>query len=478
MIIVYFFFLVKEIRLKGGVFLENTNFEVMEKTAVWKAILKLSIPTVLSTIISILYNITDTYFIGLLDDPVQLGAISLAFPVFMILQAVGNMFGNGAPSYISRCLGSGKIGEVKKTSAVSVYSSVILTVLMTLLFFVFKQPILHLLGTSEANIVPTGDYLSIVVGLSFILILQVVLPSMLRAEGRVKEAVIGMILGTVLNIVLDPIFILVFRQGVAGAAWATMIGNFVAVIYYIAVYIRGNTVLSIKLRDFKPNTHILSEVLKIGLPMSVSQAASSFAMVLFNNLAAAYGDYVISAYGVAVKMITMEFMIIMGYVSGYMPFAGYNFGARNTDRMISALKFTMLTGTALCVLFLIPFTFLARPFMNAFTSSEEIINVGVQFLNAQAWAVPFMAVQMTMMSTFQATGEALRAMIVNLGRQCLLYIPLLYIFNGLWHLKGLLHVQMAADLLTTAVALIIGIPLLVKLFRQHMEREVSRNISA
>lgn len=456
----------------------NTNFELMEKTPVSKAILKLSIPTVLSTIISILYNITDTYFIGLLDDPVQLGAISLAFPVFMILQAVGNMFGNGAPSYISRCLGAGKYEEVKKTSSVSVYVSLITTIILTILFFIFKTPILHMLGTSEANIGPTGEYLSIVVGLSFIMILQVVLPSMLRAEGKVKEAVIGMIIGTVLNIVLDPIFILVLGQGVAGAAWATMIGNFVAVIYYIAVYVKGNTLLSIKLRDFKPTARVLSEVLKIGLPTSISQMATSLALVMFNNLAAQYGDNVISAYGVASKMITMVFMIVMGYVSGYMPFAGYNYGAGNNKRMLSAFKFTAVTGTVACVVFIIPFTFLSKSFMGAFTSSEEIIHIGVQFLSAQAWAVPFMAIQMTMMSTFQATGEALRAMIVNLGRQCLFYIPLLYIFNYFWQLTGLLHVQMAADLLTTAIALLIGIPLLVKLFRQHTEREMHEKISA
>lgn len=198
----------------------------MENVPVPQAILKLSIPTVLSMIVSILYNLTDTYFIGLLDDSVQLGAISLAFPVFVIIQAVGNIFGNGAPSYISRSLGAKKYDEVRRTSAVSIYVSLLITAIMTMVCFIFMKPILRFLGTSTDTVAPTESYLKIVVGFSMILALQIILPALLRSEGRVKEAVIGMMLGTVLNIVLDPIFIIVLKQGVAGAAWATVIGNF------------------------------------------------------------------------------------------------------------------------------------------------------------------------------------------------------------------------------------------------------------
>ena len=212
--------------------MQGTNIELLECAPVPRAILKLSIPTVLSNIVSLLYNLTDTYFIGMLDDPVQLGAISLAFPVFMLIQAVGNIFGNGAPSYISRRLGAKRYDEVKRTSAVSVYVSSSATIVIGILCFIFMEPILHLLGTSEANIGPTRAYLKVIVSFAVIIILQIILSSMLRAVGKVKEAVIGIILGTVLNIVLDPVFILLFHQGVAGAAIATIIGNFAGVIYY------------------------------------------------------------------------------------------------------------------------------------------------------------------------------------------------------------------------------------------------------
>lgn len=450
--------------------MQGTNIELLERSPVPQAILKLSIPTVLSNIVSLLYNLTDTYFIGLLDDPVQLGAISLAFPVFMLIQAIGNVFGNGAPSYISRCLGAKRYDEVKRTSAVSVYVSSAATIVIGIAIFAFMDPILHLLGTSEANIGPTRFYLQVIVAFAVVIILQVILSSMLRAVGKVKEAVIGIIIGTVLNIILDPVFILVFHQGVAGAAIATIIGNFVGVVYYIVVYIKGDIPLSIQLKDCRPSVRIFSEVLKIGLPNSVSVIIMSCSNIILNNLASDFGDHVVSAYGVSGKLIQMVFMIVVGYVTGYMPFAGYNYGAGNFKRMLSALKFTMLSGTGICLVLLVPFVWLSPNFVGAFTTDAQIIDVGVRFLRAQAWAVPIMAVQSTMMVTFQATGQAIRAMTVNMGRQLLYNIPFLFLFSRLWGLNGLLHAQMAADYCTVITAVLIGIPLLRSLHQKSKQQ--------
>lgn len=229
--------------------------------------------------------------------------------------------------------------------------------------------------------------------------------------------------------------------------------------------------LSVRPRDFHPSARIFQEVLKIGLPNSISQIIMSFSNILLNNLAAGYGDYVISAYGVAGKLISMVYMITVGYVSGYMPFAGYNYGANRFKRMLSALRFTMLSGTCLCLVLLVPFLWLAPAFVKVFTSDAQIIEVGVAFLHAYAWVVPFMAIQMSMMCTFQATGSAVRAMVVNLGRQCLFNIPFLYLFNRLWGLSGLLYAQMSADICTTVLAVIIGIPLLRRLYGMQKSSE-------
>ena len=453
--------------------MDTKNIELMERSSVPKAILTLSIPTLLSTIVSLLYNLTDTYFIGLLDDPIQLGAISLAFPVFMVIQAIGNVFGNGAPSYVSRCLGAGNQQEARRTGAVAAYVSVAATLVMTALCFVFLEPVLQVLGTSADTLGPTRQYVQIVLSFSVFMTLQSVLPALLRSEGRVKEAVIGMVIGTGLNIVLDPVFILLLHQGVAGAAWATIIGNIFAVVYYLSIYLRGKTSLSVFPRDFKPSRRILAEVLKIGLPSSVSQIIMSFSNIMMNNLASGYGDYVISAYGVAGKLTTMVFMITIGYISGYMPFAGYNYGAGKYRRMLSAMRFSLISGTGVCLVLLIPFLWLAPSFLRLFTSDPQIIDVGVQFLRAYAWVVPFMAIQMTVMCTFQAVGDGVRSMLLNLGRQLLFYIPFLYLFNHLWGLTGLLYAQTGADICVTILAVLIGLPLLRKLGKMQGPRSAS-----
>lgn len=453
--------------------MEHNNFELMEQVPVKKAILTLAIPTVFSTIIQLIYNLTDTFFIGMLDDPLQLAAISLTFPVFLIIQAIGNIFGSGAPSYISRCLGAKQYEQAKHTSAVSLYSALIGILVITACCFLFMTPILHAIGTSSDTIGPTREYMSVICGFAFVLTLQIILPAMLRAEGKVRQAVTGMVIGTVLNIILDPIFILVLGWGVAGAAWATIVGNFGAVIYYLIYFFREKGIISIFPKDFKPSLVIYKEVVKIGLPSSLAQIIMSFANIFTNNLAVVYGDEVISAFGVAGKALMMVAMIVTGFVMGFTPFAGYNYGARNTHRLIEGIKFTMLAGTAGCIVFLFLFLGLGPIFMRTFTSNPRVVEVGVRLMQAQAWCVPVLAIQMTMMATFQATGQAAKAAIVNFGRQCIFLFPLLYLLNNLFGLTGLMYAQSVADLLTTMVALVIGIPFLQKLHKLDKKYSLS-----
>lgn len=197
--------------------LQDKNIQLMDSASVPKAIITLAIPTVISNMITLIYNLTDTFFIGMLDDPIQLGAISLAFPVFLVIQAVGSIFAFGAPAYISRSLGAKRYDEVKSTSAVSHYMAIVSIVFISVLFFIFENLILDLIGATDENVIPTREYLNVIIGLGFVITMQVVMPSLLRAEGKVKEAMIGMIIGTGLNIILDPLFILVFGMGAAGA---------------------------------------------------------------------------------------------------------------------------------------------------------------------------------------------------------------------------------------------------------------------
>lgn len=437
--------------------MEDKNLELMEKAPIPKAILSLALPTVFSSIVTLIYNLADTYFIGLLHDMYQLGAVSLAYPIFTVVQAIGNIFSIGAAPFISRSLGAQKYDDVKKASAVSAYTAVIVTFVITAAYFLFHSTFLGVLGTSADTYGPTRDYLDVIVALGFLMTLQIVLSAFLRAEGKVKESVIGLILGNVVNIILDPIFILRLGLGAGGAAWATMIGNAASVVFFLFIFLKRKPHVSIRFKDFKPSMSIYKEVLKIGIPASARQILMGVTNIFFNNLAADYGDYVIAGYGVAGKMIFIAIVIVNGYTSGYMPFAGYNLGANKPQRVKSALKFTLLSSTGLCVVLLIPFLGLARTFMGIFTPDPDAINAGVLFLNTYAICLVFLGIQFTMMSTLQVLGKATRALIINIGRQTLFFFPLLYLFNNLFQLKGLIAVNPIADVITTIVAAILAV---------------------
>ena len=449
--------------------MQDKNLELMEKAPVKKAILTLALPTIFSSIATLLYNLADTYFIGLLDDVYQLGAVSLAYPVFIIMQAVGNIFGIGVAQYISRCLGAQNYKEVKQTSSVTVYTSVLATFGLTAIYFLLRTPILSILGTSEHTFMLTKKYLDVVVVFAFTMTLQTVLGSLLRAEGKAKHAVIEMVLGTVVNIILDPIFILKFNMGVVGAAIATIIGIAMADIYCLVVLLTGKTTISLRIGDFKPAARIYKEVFKIGVPACAGQLLMSVTNTAFNNLAVGYGDYVISAYGVAGKMIYIALIIVNSYTGGYMPFAGYNLGANRIDRVTEAFKFTIISSTILSLVLLVPFVGVARPFMTAFTSDKATIDVGVMILSTWAVCLPFIGIQFTMMSTLQVFGQAARAMIVNIGRQSIFYFPFLYLLNHFFGLTGLFAINPVSDIITTVAAVLLVISPLRKLMRVAKE---------
>ncbi len=450
---------------------KEDNLDLMEKAPVKKAILTLAIPTVLGTIVQLIYNLTDTYFIGLMDDPNQLAAISLAFPVAMLIQALGNIFGLGAPAYISVKLGEQNMDSAKRASATAFYTTIGVGVLMTLFFALFLEKLLPVIGTSPDTYQLTKEYLQVIGWFSIILVLQIVLPGLLRSEGATKQSVIGMLIGNIINIILDPIFILVFNMGVAGAAWATIIGNAISVCYYLFYFAKCKGVLTIALSWFKPTWQLYKNMFKIGIPATISQVLMSVVGVVQNNVAAGYGDYVITAFGVASKAFMVAIMIAIGFSQGLQPFAGYNYGAGNYRRMTAGVKTSMLYGTIICIFVAILFGVFPRPFMAAFTSSDLIIDTGVEMMHALLWCIPLISIQMTLVVVLQSTGQAIKACILLLSRQWLLYVPVLFILNHLFQLHGFMYAQPVADYGTTILALLFTVPFLRKLHKMEEEQE-------
>ncbi len=447
--------------------MDNDRILLMEKAPVRQAILKLSLPTMLAMAVVMIYNLTDTFFIGRLNDPNLVAALSIASPIFMGIQAIGNMFSNGASSYISRKLGSREYEEAKRTSSTAVYTALVVGVVLTVLLMLFRQPLLAVIGTSAATLQATSDYFSIVSSFAIVFILQISLAGLIRSEGATNKAMVGMMLGIGSNILLDPLFIFAFDMGVAGAAWATVIGTAIGALYFATHLLSKNTLLSVKPRNFHPSKKIYAEIFKIGLPSALSNLVMSFSMILVNIIAAGYGDHIVAGNGVQMRVVSMAFMLIMGLAQGYQPFAGYNYGAQKYDRLKEGFKTTLLFATSLAAFFTVIFQIFGGDLIRLFIQDPATVDAGTKMIKAFSVGLPFIGFQMTMMITFQSVGKALRSLIVSLGRQFLLYLPALLILNHLFGFNGFIYAQPIADILTTGVAALMSYSFFKELSRLH-----------
>jgi putative MATE family efflux protein len=420
----------------------------------------------LGSVAQMVYNMTDTFFIGQTGDPNMVAGISLTMPLFMFSQGIGNIFALGAASYISRMLGAKNTEEARHTNAVSFYVTLGIGAIGTLLLMFLQTPILHLIGTSDVTFTYASDYFRIISFFIAFAMVNIALNGQIRSEGASTAAMISMLIGIVLNIILDPVFILFLGWGVAGAAWATIIGIIASVAYSIFYYIRGKSILSIHIRNFKPNGKMLGEIFKIGIPAAISNFVFTMAAVVSNITAASYGDFVVAGSGISMRVTMLCFTLIMSLALGYMPFAGFNYGAKNMKRLISGFRITILYTTSLAVFFTIIFFFFGKSLMTLFIRDVQTIDAGSKMMRAFLVGMPLLGVQMTIMVTFQALGKPIHATIVNLGRQFLIYLPLLFLLNSVFGFTGFIYTQPISDIITTVVGVLLSASLLKKIQKQ------------
>ncbi|MDR2245363.1 MAG: MATE family efflux transporter, partial [Treponema sp.] len=291
--------------------MNNGSIALMEQECPSLAILRLALPMMLAMIAQMVYNMTDTFFIGQTGDPNMVAGISLAMPLFMVSQGIGNIFGVGASSYISRLLGARRGKEAKQTSSVAFWTTFGMGLLLTGALFLFRKPFLHVSGASEVTFPYADSYFSIISMFIAVSLLNISLSGQMRSEGATGKATQGMLIGIVLNVILDPVFILALDWGVAGAAWATVIGTVASVFYYCLHFTSRRSVLSIDPRDFKPTSRLYAEILKIGIPAALSNIAMTVCLVFRNRVAASYGDFVIAGSGINQRVGSISFMLIM-----------------------------------------------------------------------------------------------------------------------------------------------------------------------
>lgn len=447
----------------------KTNTDLFEKAPVPKAVATMAVPTMISMLVVVIYNMADTFFIGQTKDPLQVAAVSLATPVFMIFMALGHLFGIGGSSAISRALGERRKDRAWHISSFCCYGSLGLGVMVAVISVLGMEQILHLIGASENTIGFARQYLTIISIGAPTIMFSTAFANILRGEGASRESMVGNLLGTIVNIILDPVMILGLGWGVSGAALATIIGNIAACFFYISYYVRGKSMLSIRVKDFRMGDGIAASVAAIGIPASLNNILMSFANIILNQALVGYGDTPVAAMGVALKSNMLVVLLQIGLCVGIQPLIGYNYGSGNKKRLMQVFKFTGVVSVIMGMLLTLFMIIARKTMIQVFINDAEVVSYGIRMVVALQLSAPFIGILFLCINTIQGMGKALPSLVLTVCRQGLIFIPLIFILNAMLGLDGVIYAQPVADYLS----ILVGIMICMHLFRsmEHRERE-------
>ena len=433
--------------------MEDKTTEIFRNAPVPKAVISNVIPSIISMIMVLLYNLADTFFIGQTKDAYMVAAVSVATPAFLFFMAVGMLFGIGGTSLISRMLGEGNDKKAKNTSAFCFWTGLIIGVVSMVLIWMFIRPVCQMVGASDDTIGYASEYLNIVAaGIPF-LIISNSFSNIIRAEGNAKTAMAGMIFGNVINIVLDPVLILGLHWNVAGAAIATTLSNMISALCYLRHLLSKKTMLSVRLSDYCIKGGIAAGVFAIGVPASLNSILLSTSNIIVNNMMAGYGDMAVAGLGVAMKVNLIVVMLLIGLGTGIQPLLGYCFGAGNGKRYMEVLRFSLILAFGMSVIMTVICYFGAGPLVTAFLDNADAFGFGMSFARIYIFSGPIIGILFVFVNAIQATGAALPALILSVSRQGILYIPILLAFHNLLHTAQTLALaQPVADYLSVVLA--------------------------
>lgn len=458
--------------------MDNSKTELFESMPIPKAVVTLSVPSVISSLVMVIYSLADTFFVGMMNDPVQNAAVTLAAPLLLAFNAVNNLFGIGSSSMMSRALGRKDYDTVYRSSAFGFYASLICSLLFSLLYGVSQSPILVMLGANAETMQATADYLfwTVLLG-SAPSILNVVLAYLVRAEGSSLHASIGTMCGCLLNIVLDPIFILPWglNLGAAGAGCATCLSNTVACLYFFVLLFvkRGKTYVCIKPSMFRPSKQIVKGVCGVGIPASIQNLLNVTGMTILNNFTSAYGSDPVAAMGIAQRVNMVPFQIAMGFSQGIMPLISYNYTSGNIKRMKKTFMFTAKISLGFILAVMLTFVFAAEPIISMFMKNESIVAYGAAFQRGFCFALPFLCIDFLALGVFQSCGMGMKSFIFAVVRKIVLEIPALFVLNWLFPLYGLAYAQFVAELILGTIAVVVLVRMFRRLEREHAAPYVS-----
>ncbi len=486
----------------------NDKIILFEKKPVPSAVMTLAIPTIISSLVMVIYNLADTYFVGILNDPIENAAVTLAAPVLLAFNAVNNLFGVGASSMMSRALGKKEYKTVYQSSAMGFYCSLFCGILFSLIYTIFQRFLLVVLGADSGTISATAEYLKWTVSFGAApAILNIVMAYLVRAEGASLHASIGTMSGCLLNMILDPFFILPWglHMGAAGAGLATFLSNCAACLYFFILLYkkRNHTYVCLhfsvfqsvdrkeetenlsdqrnkrerekenkKVYDTKSIWKVLTGICAVGIPASIQNLLNVTSMAVLNNFTSSYGSDAVAAMGIAQKVNMVPMQIALGFSQGIMPLISYNYASGNWRRMKKALLFS----TRLALLFLavisISFYFGADYFISLFMKKQEIVIYGSRFLQGFCLGLVFLCMDFIAVGVFQACGMGKKSLLFAILRKIVLEIPALFLLNTFFPLYGLAYAQFLTEVVLSIAAVLV----LLRLFQKLQKEENSNSI--
>ena len=457
---------------------KDKTIEIFQNAPVPKAVISNIIPSIISMIMVLFYNLADTFFIGQTKNAYMVAAVSIATPVFLIFMAVGMLFGIGGTSLISRMLGEGRERRAKNASSFCFWTGLSIGIVAMIFIWIFVEPICRVVGASDDTLEYTMQYLNIVAfGIPF-LIVSNTFSNIIRSEGRAKTAMTGMIIGNLTNIILDPIMILGFGWNVAGAAVATVIGNVCAATFYLIHLLSKRSILSIKPKDYRIGGRITSGVLAIGIPASLNSILMSVSNILINKVMGGYGDMAVAGLGVAMKVNMIVVMLLIGIGTGIQPLLGFCFGARNKERYMAVLRFSLILAFCVSMVMTVICYMGAGPLVTAFLDNADAFEYGMSFARVYILSGPILGILFVMINAIQSTGAAVPSLILSISRQGLLYMPILFVFTRIFDTARMVALaQPVTDYLATILAIVLFIVIYKKQLKYFGEEEAVEPLS-
>ena len=439
----------------------ETAKEVFETWPVPRALAKMAIPTIISQLIALVYNVADTWFIGQTDNPYMVAASALVLTVFLMTTGIANLFGVGGGSLVVRLLGRNDEDEAKKVASLSLVMAAAASLAFSILCFLFMNPLLRLLGASDDTIGFARQYLLFVVVIGCLpTVLANTMSSMVRNIGYSREAGFGLGMGGVLNVILDPIFMFViFPDGyqVLGAAVATMLSNVITLLYFIFIYkkLEGSTVLALPRSIEKIRRDSMGSLFSVGVPAAMSLLLFDLCNIVINRLAAGHGDLELAAIGIVLKVERLPLNIGIGICLGMTPLVAYNYASKNYGRMKDFFRTARRTGLVISVLCVVLYRICAPYIIGAFIADADTVRFGTQFLQSRCFATPFMFLSFHMVHFMQAVDRGKVSFYLAVIRQLCLNIPILFIMNMLFGMSGIVWTQLTADLINVIISYVI-----------------------